>query len=333
MFSQLLKKTGYDPSKDVLVHVGDVITKVPLKGSRDVLKFLSTHNITGVRGNHDQKVIEWRGWLDWISTLPGGTQWLRRLEEKWESIQKSDATVGLKSFIEEERCGSQATDKKWWQSIPKGWTLLGDHYHVAKGMSTKEYNYLLQLPLRLHVPHAHTFIVHAGLLPTDPRHPLDDARRQPLARVPTIPRKRTGGSSGVDELRTLQEIGLLTQVPQNLDAWTTLNMRGFADGKVTKDSSIGKDWTKIWKKQMKSCVGFGGAKGENATSDESAEFVVQARGKGKKKVYRLPCLPMTTIYGHTASRGLDVKRWTVGLDSGCVRDLFHHMRHSVTHTN
>lgn len=34
----------------------------------------------------------------------------------------------------------------------------------------------------------------------------------------------------------------------------------------------------------------------------------------------LPCHPSTVVYGHTASRGLDVHRWTVGLDTGCVRD-------------
>jgi len=32
----------------------------------------------------------------------------------------------------------------------------------------------------------------------------------------------------------------------------------------------------------------------------------------------LPCYPSTVVYGHTASRGLDVHRWTVGLDTGCV---------------
>ena len=32
----------------------------------------------------------------------------------------------------------------------------------------------------------------------------------------------------------------------------------------------------------------------------------------------LPCYPSTVVYGHTASRGLDVYRWTVGIDTGCV---------------
>ena len=32
----------------------------------------------------------------------------------------------------------------------------------------------------------------------------------------------------------------------------------------------------------------------------------------------LPCHPMTVIYGHAATRGLSIERWTKGLDSGCV---------------
>ena len=44
----------------------------------------------------------------------------------------------------------------------------------------------------------------------------------------------------------------------------------------------------------------------------------------KKKT--LPCYPSTVIYGHAASRGLDIERWSKGLDSGCVRVDFLHMR-------
>jgi len=32
----------------------------------------------------------------------------------------------------------------------------------------------------------------------------------------------------------------------------------------------------------------------------------------------LPCYPSTVVYGHSASRGLDVNRWSIGLDTGCV---------------
>lgn len=46
----------------------------------------------------------------------------------------------------------------------------------------------------------------------------------------------------------------------------------------------------------------------------------------KHKDEALPCYPVTVIYGHAASRGLDVKRWSIGLDSGCVRhNLVYHL--------
>ena len=32
----------------------------------------------------------------------------------------------------------------------------------------------------------------------------------------------------------------------------------------------------------------------------------------------MPCYPATVVYGHAASRDLDIRRWTVGLDTGCL---------------
>jgi len=32
----------------------------------------------------------------------------------------------------------------------------------------------------------------------------------------------------------------------------------------------------------------------------------------------LPCMPASVVYGHVASRGLDINRWSFGLDTGCV---------------
>lgn len=37
---------------------------------------------------------------------------------------------------------------------------------------------------------------------------------------------------------------------------------------------------------------------------------------------KLPCKPSTVVYGHAAGRGLDLKRWSFGLDSGCVSYFF-----------
>ena len=71
---------------------------------------MARHNITGVRGNHDQMVVEWRGWIHWIEKQKGGKEWLEKAE-----------TLGS---------GESNLRKKW--KVPKGWEFLGDHYKIAR---------------------------------------------------------------------------------------------------------------------------------------------------------------------------------------------------------
>ena len=40
-----------------------------------------------------------------------------------------------------------------------------------------------------------------------------------------------------------------------------------------------------------------------------------------KKYRELLCLPMSVIYGHAAARRLDIKRWSFGIDTGCVSNV------------
>jgi hypothetical protein len=42
---------------------------------------------------------------------------------------------------------------------------------------------------------------------------------------------------------------------------------------------------------------------------------------GHSKPAALQCHPSTVVYGHAAAKGLDIKRWSSGLDSGCVRRI------------
>jgi len=275
-----------------------------------VLRYLSTNNITGVRGNHDQKVIEWRGWLVWIKSLPGGLTWLEQVERKWNESWNEEEEAELGAWIEQQRClSSPSSDKKWWKLVPKGWKLLGDHYKIARDISDQDFQYLLSLPLRLYVPSAHVFIAHGGVLSSDPRYAMNDKTKQPLARFPTLPGRRhfDDSSKKVEALRELQDLHILMEIPQNKDPWVTLNMRSIRDGKVSRASDQGTPWTDMWAKQMKSCVGYG----TSFEEDSDGIFVL-------KKHYSLPCYPSTTIYGHAASRGLDIKRWSFGLDTGCV---------------
>jgi hypothetical protein len=259
-----------------------------------VLSYMSSNNVTGVRGNHDQKVIEWRTWLEWIKGFPGGREWLDDVHKRW--AQAESQGEDLDEWVAREKARSKSP---WWQRVPEGWEIFSDHYNIARAMSKGQYAYLLSLPLTLHIPSTHTFIVHAGLLPSDPRH-KPSSHKQPLARVPVLPNSNGHTNSSTPVLRRLQEEALLNQIPQNADPWTVLNMRGVLHKAVVRTKD-GTPWSDIWNSQMSHCSGFDG----QLTT-------------GKKHKNALPCHPSTVLYGHAASRGLDVKRWSIGLDSGCV---------------
>jgi hypothetical protein len=89
-------------------------------------------------------------------------------------------------------------------------------------MSKSDYRYLLSLPLVLHVPSEHAFLVHAGLLPYDPTLSLT-SKRQPLAHLPKLRSADLGGS--VATLRNAQELAILDDIKQNRNPWVVLNIR------------------------------------------------------------------------------------------------------------
>jgi hypothetical protein len=228
----LLEKVAYDERKDILVHAGDVIAKGSHKGSLATIDYLATHNITGVRGNHDQEVIEWRGWQEWFVTLPGGYEWLSDLSLHWEKAKAKGKH--LKSWVRNRRKESRGDDAEWWSLIPEDWLPFGDHYRVAEDLTNEQYSYLLSLPLKLHIPSIHAFIIHAGLLPYNLRYDFDDHRRQPLARVPHIRADVSGfNQETIDAMRTLQELSILRRVTHNTDPWVNLNIRS-----VVKDKKV-----------------------------------------------------------------------------------------------
>ena len=307
----------------MLIHVGDIITRGPHEDSLALLSYLASNNITGVRGNNDQKVVEWRGWLNWIASFPGGKVWLDLLEKTPPS---SDADKKkLREWMKDQRNAASKEDKKWWKLIPDDWVLFSDHYKVARDMSATEFQYLLDLPLRLYVPSVHVFIVHAGLLASDPQYPYYD-KRQPLARVPTLLAADDDGTSKLNKtrnelesLRRLQDLSLLTMIPQNLISWVVLNIRSVKNGEVFKKFGKGRTpWSDLWNLEMNRCVGYN----EELAHDVDGDGVAVVSGRKKGSKHSLPCYPSTVVYGHIAARGLDQKRWSIGLDSGCVSYFF-----------
>ncbi|KAI0041916.1 Metallo-dependent phosphatase [Auriscalpium vulgare] len=300
----LLREVHYDSKKDTLIHVGDIAAKGPQSGSISVLSYMSMHNITGVRGNHDQKVLEWRAWIEWVRALGDGAgrAWLDGVEGRWLQEQRLTGPgkgdeFDADDWVEEQAKNSKKGDRRWWGRVPKGWKMFSDHYNIARAMTAEEYGYLRSLPLVLHLPSEHTFLVHAGLLPYDPTRSIT-SQRQPLARLPSLPAHGVSRPT-IPSLREAQELAILDEVKQNADPWVVLNMRNIlSDNTVSRKTKKGKAWAKTWNDVMPRCAGY---------------------DKPKKKGKSLPCYPSTVVYGHAAARGLDVHRWTIGLDSGCVR--------------
>ncbi|KAG8947830.1 hypothetical protein FRC03_000903 [Tulasnella sp. 419] len=294
--NDLLHKIKYSPSSDYLVHTGDFLTKGP--HSLQVLNRMSSQNITGVRGNHDQKILEWKSFIIWLGEQEGGKEWL-------EEMEKMD--LSPKQF---RKLGKHK--KKF--DIPDGWEWGSEHFKIAKKITDNDYKYLLQLPLVLHLESLHTHVVHAGILPADPKRSLHN-RHQPLAH---LPKNFPGTKSNVELIRAAQELTILTDVPQNRKGWAKLNMRDILkNGEITRDAGEGRPWSNMWNEVQKLCKGFDGkrAPDDGEEEDDSYDDPDEA---GDLNNQSLPCHPTTVVYGHAAGRSLDIKRWSQGLDTGCV---------------
>ncbi|WVQ79512.1 hypothetical protein IAT38_001611 [Cryptococcus sp. DSM 104549] len=333
---RLMTTLRFDEYKDKLIHVGDLVAK----GSRheDVLWWMNGRKISGVRGNHDQPVVQWRTWMEWV----GGADWEAVMDEMGEKDEKEVMSVLSKQKKE----------------YPDSWEWKGEHWQIAREISAQSYTYLLGLPLVLHLPSLHTMVVHAGILPYDPSKQFSDAS-QPLIQSSN---NITAGLIDSATSRTSQELSILHNVPQNNNPWNLINMRsvytkGKNKGEVLKSAKEGKPWSDVWKKAMKKCKGagtwavdgIGEWKAEQGQvddveleSDEDSE-VDETKEKRQKKekekrekkekrqkpgtpgadsagvdADQLKCSPMTVIYGHAAGRGLDIKPFSKGIDTGCV---------------
>lgn len=99
-------------------------------------------------------------------------------------------------------------------------------------------------------------------------------------------------------------------------------MAGVANSKPKR----GTLWAELWTRTMDRCAGYDtpAPKPEDDDVDdwdEEPEDPATNAKREQKGHSPLPCMPMTALYAHTAAFGLDVRRWSVGLDSGCVRHL------------
>ncbi|KAG8912679.1 hypothetical protein FRC00_003993 [Tulasnella sp. 408] len=168
-------------------------------------------------------------------------------------------------------------------------------------------------------------MVHAGLLPMDPAHHLRSGV-QPLAHAPeSLPEDPT--AEDIERARNEQELSLLTDIEPNRDPDVKLNIRDIHDLEPTKRGPKGHEdnvpWSDLWNSVIKRCRGFNStASRDKSGSSRWDDGDVLANPESDVSELRLrkplPCHPITVVYSHASSRGLDLKKWSKGLDTGCV---------------
>ncbi|KAF9392509.1 hypothetical protein CPC16_003226 [Podila verticillata] len=248
-FNGFLVQTGYDHRRDSLILAGDLVAKGPR--SLKVIDRAIEIGARCVRGNHDDKVIRWRGYLD--SLTPSE---VAQLDNETDDNDDIDININDVNINDVNNLNNIINDdisnlKRKKPRTPYDLDRKSEHYDIARRLSTRQYDYLRSCPLILTVPRelsVHNIpihVVHAGI---DPRK------------------------------------NILHQKP-----WVLVNVRNLLeDGTPSRTRKTGQSWAKA----------FNELHSNTGRSRTSRDFLV--------------------VYGHDAGRSLNVKTWTIGLDSGCV---------------
>ncbi|GJN94105.1 hypothetical protein Rhopal_007179-T1 [Rhodotorula paludigena] len=214
--------------------------------------------------------------------------------------------------------------------VPEGWEWGGDHFDVARHLSSKDVEYLEQLPLTLYVDEIKNYVVHAGMVPwtsldktlarTSASSSTSSSSKNKASSVPavldsTTPLSFSPSSSLSRLLSTSSPRTALLLEELNTSPFTLLNMRTLSrvggaprpgskvkgppsewsvSSKGRKASKGSQPWWAVWEQGMKECAE------KNDADDESA------------------CEEVGVLYGHWAGQGLQVQDHSIGLDTGCV---------------
>ncbi|GJJ71784.1 hypothetical protein EMPS_04141 [Entomortierella parvispora] len=255
-FNSFLKKISYDKKEDSLILAGDIVTKGDQSlGIIDRARELGAYC---VRGNHDDKVVRWRGFLDSLSLVE--LQSLDETDPENDDYHRNeDVEIDMEDPSSQMKMSPLKKDPSWRPKIPSDLNRKSPHYHLARSMSKAQYQYLRKCPLILSLPRElspHNIPVHVV-------------------------------HAGIDPSRDI-----LKQKP-----WVLVNVRNLLkDGTPSNQRDRGLGWAK-------------------AFNELHCE---KPRKKDEDGLRPEPDLDFMIVYGHDASRSLNVMPWSVGLDTGCV---------------
>ncbi|GAA5823721.1 hypothetical protein JCM5353_008568 [Sporobolomyces roseus] len=131
----LLRRISYTPSHDTLLHTGDITSKSTLHNSLATLTLLRKLGAKGVRGNHDQKVLEWRKWMQHLGPL-------NQTEIEIEEVLGVHSTIGreqkrLEGIERAARIGASGTASKAYEESLRRDREEEEEYRMRKMRSMK----------------------------------------------------------------------------------------------------------------------------------------------------------------------------------------------------
>lgn len=162
----LLDKIHFS-SGDRLVFVGDVIARGP--DSLGVLDVVRTTGAILVRGNHEQRLLDWKDGKGREPVAPepiASPKPRRRLAPKRANAKRR--------FLEEPRTSSV---------IPLPPPLGRLHRELAEALRPVDWSLLQNTPIRVDLESHGLTVVHAGILPGIP---LDEQRPETMMRIRTV---------------------------------------------------------------------------------------------------------------------------------------------------
>ncbi|KAF1344574.1 Metallo-dependent phosphatase-like protein [Delphinella strobiligena] len=284
----LLKKVRFNKETDHLICTGDIIAKGP--DSLGVIDTLISMNASSVRGNHEDKVL-----------LPPD-----RSSEN--------------AHLDAERRKAKAAGLKG-EALSR---YLLPHHRA----------WLRALPLIIHITALRPI---SAEVPPLPHSQMEDAdfsdesqKGERLKHVKTL----------LDDINVVHG-GLVPGLPlRRQDPYSVMNMRSMSEKSHVPSSErdSGVPWEGIWGWYNDRLAKHLGAKSWSwfeedydraDTSGEDADAVSRARGwrswldrffGRRSSLVKLKLdPPSVVIYGHDSPRGLNLHRWSKGLDSGCVK--------------
>ncbi|KAJ1969160.1 hypothetical protein H4R35_006217, partial [Dimargaris xerosporica] len=296
--NQLLESVRYTPGKDHVVFVGDLVAKGPK--SYDVVERARELGASCVRGNHDQRLI--------LAHVIQQHQYLLTPPFPPAALGGDSAPATA------EGTDNPATWQEVNQLLPKGLQVNQEHRQLAQHLSTASLQYLLACPAMLPLPKQHrALVVHGGV---DPAVPLAQQDPEVVMTIRNIlpngqpSSKKKKGVGWFEQWQTLQE----NKRREKNDSLRADQKQSTPAPPPSHPISMLGELVQSWRDKVSQWWAHffhsttAPATTAHATVDTSANAGPEDLDGQVDRI----------IYGHDAGRGLNLRHYTMGLDSRCV---------------